>query len=155
MEIPINMNLKLQVNDSVDIEPTKDIPNLYYQTEGQQVTLKTSVSNSENFDNWIDRILHATGESFLVSLPDGDVKSIEVSPRLLYDKFGNKLEYLKQDFGSGIIINEMTNSRHKLQCVDGKLQLKLGNTLSTNMINVLGREEEQSIAISNIIQINE
>ena len=71
-----------------------------------------------------------------------------------YDKFGNKLEYLKQDFGSGII-NEMTNSRHKLQCVDGKLQLKLGNTLSTNMINVLGREEEQSIAISNIIQINE
>ena len=154
MEIPINTNLKLQVNDSVDIEPTKDIPNLYYQTEGQQFTLKISVSNSENFDNWIDRILHATGESFLVSLPDGDVKSIEVSPRLLYDKFGNKLEYLKQDFGSGII-NEMKNSRHKLQCVDGKLQLKLGNTLSTNMINVLGREEEQSIAISNIIQINE
>lgn len=154
MEIPINANLKLQVNDSVDIEPTKDIPNLYYQTEGQQFTLKTSVSNSENFDNWIDRILHTTGEGFLVSLPDGDVKSIEVSPRLLYDKFGNKLEYLKQDFGSGII-NEMKNSRHKLQCVDGKLQLKLGNTLSTNMINVLGRSEEQSIAISNIIQINE
>lgn len=154
MEIPIKANLKLQVNDSVDIEPTKDIPNLYYQTEGQQFTLKTSVSNSENFDNWIDRILHTTGEGFLVSLPDGDVKSIEVSPRLLYDKFGNKLEYLKQDFGSGII-NEMKNSRHKLQCVDGKLQLKLGNTMSTNMINILGRSEEQSIAISNIIQINE
>lgn len=154
MEIPIKANLKLQVNDSVDIEPTKDIPNLYYQTEGQQFTLKTSVSNSENFDNWIDRILHTTGEGFLVSLPDGDVKSIEVSPRLLYDKFGNKLEYLKQDFGYGII-NEMKNSRHKLQCVDGKLQLKLGNTMSTNMINILGREEEQSIAISNIIQINE
>lgn len=154
IEIPINANLKLQVNDSVDIEPTKDIPNLYYQTEGQQFTLKTSVSNSENFDNWIDRILHTTGEDFLVSLPDGDVKSIGVSPRLIYDKFGNNLEYLKQDFGSGII-NEMPNSRHKLLCVDGKLQLKLGNTLSTNMINVLGREEEQSIAISNIIQINE
>lgn len=154
MEIPIKANLKLQVNDSVDIEPTKDIPNLYYQTEGQQFTLKTSVSNSENFDNWIDRILHSNSKGFLVSLPDGDVKSIEVSPRLLYDKFGNKLEYLKQDFGFGII-NEMKNSRHKLQCVDGKLQLKPGNTLSTNMINILGREEEQSIAISNIIQINE
>lgn len=154
MEIPINANLKLQVNDSVDIEPIKDIPNLYYQTDGQQFTLKINISNSENFDNWIDRILHSTGENFLVSLPDGNVKSTEVSPRLLYDKFGNKLEYLKQDFGSGVI-NEMTNSRHKLQCVDGKLQLKLGNTLSTNVINVLGREEEQSIAISNIIQINE
>ena len=99
-------------------------------------------------------MLYASDGGSLVSLPDGSVKSIKISPRLLYDKYGNELKYLKQDFGQGEI-NSFKDSIHKLQCIDGKLQLILGSTKQYNVLNVLGRQEEQSISISNIIQINE
>lgn len=154
MDIHIYADMTLKVNDNVELVPNSDMPNLNYVKRGQY-NLQTSVSNSENFDNWIDRILHATGDSSLVELPDGSIKSIVVSPKVIYDNLGNKIEYLKSDDGQSTPLMSLPNSRHKLQCIDGKLQLKLGTLISTNVINVLGRQEEQSIAISNIIQINE
>ena len=99
-------------------------------------------------------MLYASEGGSLVSLPDGSVKSIKISPRLLYDKYGNELKYLKQDFGNGEI-NGFKDSKHKLQCIDGKLQLIFGTAPSANVLSILGRQEEQSISISNIIQINE
>ena len=113
-----------------------------------------NVSNSESFDHQINKMLYASEGGSLVSLPDGSVKSIKISPRLLYDKYGNELKYLKQDFGNGEI-NGFKDSKHKLQCIDGKLQLIFGTAPSANVLSILGRQEEQSISISNIIQINE
>ena len=153
-EISINADLALQVNNDIKIDPVKDIPNLYYQTKGQKFSLKVNVSNSESFDNQINKMLYASEGGSLVSLPDGSVKSIKISPRLLYDKYGNELKYLKQDFGNGEI-NDFKDSKHKLQCIDGKLQLIFGTAPSANVLSILGRQEEQSISISNIIQINE
>lgn len=157
--VPLDITMSLQVNNGVTLQCIESIPNLTYINSGSY-TLQVDVSNSESFDNWLDKILYISTSTSLVALPDEngfrEVKPLQVSQRSIYDKYGNKVEYLKEDIGDSTKeLSQLSNSKHKLQCIDGRLQLKKGVPNSRNILSVMGREEEQNIAISNIIQINE
>lgn len=158
INVPLSISMSLQVNNGITLESIDSIPNLYY-TNSRSYTLQANISNSESFDNWIDKILYIATNNSLVALPEEngsrEIKSLQVSPKSIYDKYGNKIDYLKEDIGVDTELSQLTNSKHKLQCIDGRIQLKKGVPNSKNVVNIMGREEEQNIAISNIIQINE
>lgn len=148
-------NVQLYVNNSVLLAPENPILNLQYSKE-KTFAFDVNVSNSENFDNWIDAIIN-TSIGKLTKLPDGSVKTIEIVDRSLYDKFGNIIEYLKQDDGtanSNLI--DLKDSEYKFDCDSNhKVKLIRGTPASNKTLHILGRQEEQNIGIYNIIQLND
>lgn len=148
--IPLNIDISLIVNNT-ELKSSKIISNLNYNSSYTN-KVDVEVSNYEDFNNWIDKLIINSSTKSIVKLPNGSFKEIEVSTNSLYDSLGNKINYVKKDNGQGTQLSQNKDSTHKLLCQNNRIILRPGRNDLT--IGYMGRQEEQSVAISDIIQIN-
>ena len=146
--------MTIKINEEVVQSDAKSPNNLYYTSE-QEFQALGHITDKESFDQYLNMLLYSGSRSSLVKRNDGTLLEIEnVSPRKIYDKSGNQIIYLKQDKGdTTVALKDQPDTKYKLLCTDEKVRAQISGVQSSDNLMVIGREEEQNIAVSNIIKL--
>lgn len=132
---------------------TSKLPlNLQY-SPSENIKVKGSVSNRENFNRYIDSFLQSNSKPTLALLPDNSVVVLEIGENTqIYNKNGKIENFLVMDNGDNF--EESPDSRHALRLREGMLRIKNSTISANDMISIIGRAEEQAVTITNVIKIN-
>lgn len=150
ISIPSKVEFVLKVNEEQELTSNTTIKNLNY-TNTMELDIQTSVSNSENLENWVDKAIQAAESSSFIKLPDGEIKQTALNTKSIYTKDGELLSYLQQDFDSGFA----GDSKCKISTSSERFRIDPVSIPAKQKITIAGRQEKQGIAIQNVIQINE
>lgn len=158
--VPISIEytgiIEIRIND-VPVKAANVLPklpnNLQYN-EQKKFTVTGSISKQENFDKYLDMIIYNKSSQTLVKSGNTVVSIDSVSKKNLYDNKGNQIEVLMKDRGDASAeLSSLTKSPHKINVVDNKLVVKSEGVPSNENLKVMGRQQEQHIAISDIIKL--
>lgn len=133
------------------------INNLSYNPE-QSFSVDYLVKGRENFDPYINQLLYSNSNITKVLYNDSGTDTYipieNLSPKSLYDINGNQVKFLKQDFGElNKELDDLIDSKQQLTCIDGCARIKMQSVNTKDKLMAMARQEEQSITISNIINI--
>ena len=147
-------NYNLAINDVIITQNQNFPKNLYYSG-----TLKfnsvVTIPNQIDYSTYLDYVLYGNSNDTLILLPDGSVITKEVNNTLLYDELCNEIRYLKQDNGINLqALLDMNNTTHEIRMYNNRLQVKVGSINTYQNLLVQARQEEQSVCVSDLIQIN-
>lgn len=152
--LAINPNIKVSIC-GIDIEPNKNIPNLYYnpiQNTTINITFTTKVSPSY----YINQLSYIDTSKALVKIPNEDsyeIKELEVSPRNLYIDENTPVYYLKEDEGNSSDFKSLANTQYRINTQNEMLRVTLGAVNKDRYVMAIGREEEQNATIKEIINL--
>lgn len=127
--------------------------NLYYETS-RQFKAKGHISDKENFDKYVDMLVYPTSNKVLIKKDDEFIEIENANPKNIYDASGHPIAYLKLDKGTASDkLASLANSKYKIKCIDEKLRVAASGVPSSDVLMVIGREEEQSITVTEIIKL--
>lgn len=127
--------------------------NLYYETS-RQFKAEGHISNKENFDKYVDMLIYPASSKVLIKKGDAFIEIENANPKNIYDASGQPIAYIKLDKGAANgELSSLDNSKYKIKCIDEKLRVVVSGVPSSDSLMVIGREEEQNVAVTGIIKL--
>lgn len=153
IQVKYEGTIKITIN-TIDISSSEKLPKNLQYTSNRPITIIGSITNRENFDKYLDMIIYNKSTQVLVKSGNNIITIDSPSPQNLYDNKGNKILYLMKDRGdTSAELSSLNTSNHAIKIVNNRLTVETAGVYSNENLKVMGRQEEQHIAISGIIKL--
>lgn len=149
--------LNIKVNQ-VDLKLENDkVRNLSYNPE-QSFSVDCLIKGIEKFEPYVNQLLYSNANVTKVFYNNSGIDTYipieNISTKSLYDINGKQIKFLKQDLGEiNKELDDLVDSKQQLSCIDGYARIKMQSVNTKDKLMAMARQEEQSITVSNIINI--